>query len=82
MTENKACGTCVHFYPLQKVKSKGGFIDLPRGYCLGKSVFAKNKPGKPVHPPGAKTEDLPYGRSKTVVVHKDDVVPNCNLYRK
>lgn len=71
------CGNCVHFWPLQKALPKGGTKKLTRGHCLKRSVFPKNKPGKPVYPPGAIIKDLPFNRGQPHIVHKDDTVPTC-----
>jgi len=79
---DKECGKCKYFYPLKKVDRKGGLRDLTRGYCLAKSVFAKNKPGKPVFPPGAVTKELPYGRSKPEIVMTTQVVKDCPSFKE
>lgn len=81
------CKKCEFYYPLQKVvanrKTKTAtMIDLTRGYCLKRTVFAANKPGNPVYPPHAEVQDLPHNRAKVKLVLRDEVVPSCTLYKE
>lgn len=80
MNTNK-CKECQFFWRLEKGKRKGGTIQLTRGHCLKRSVFPKNKPGNPVYPPGAIVEDLPHHQGKPHIVHEDDVVASCTLFK-
>jgi hypothetical protein len=49
---------------------------------LARSKYAKNKPGKPVYPPGAIIEDLPFNRHRIEVVNDDTVMPSCTAAKK
>jgi hypothetical protein len=76
------CGNCGLFWPLQKGLKKGGTKALPHGYCLKHSIFPKNKPGKPVHPPRANIQDLPHNRAKTIMVHNDTDASHCTFFEE
>lgn len=72
------CGKCTRY--AAQVKPQPG--DKPpkplhRGHCLARTIYAVNKPGNPVYPPGAKTEELPYGRHQIFSVRNAQLVPNC-----
>jgi hypothetical protein len=73
------CSKCAKFYALRKPKRDGsGFLELKHGYCLARTVFAKNRPGDEVLPIGAKSADLPNGQHNVVLVRVDSLELGCN----
>ena len=77
------CGECKKYHAMERPKrnKSGGMIPLKKGYCLDRSVFATNRPGNEVIPPGAKTAELEFGRHKPVIVREEQIVPNCTAAR-
>ena len=72
------CGKCIRYAAQEKPQPKDKPPkQLHRGHCLARTIYAVNKPGKPVYPPGAKTAELPYGRHKIFSVRKTQLVPHC-----
>lgn len=82
MAEEQVCGGCTHFYSIRVPTGRGGARETEQGHCLAQSVYAKNKPGNPVFPPGAKTEELPYAQHKIVIVRRKQKSPQCITYQK
>jgi hypothetical protein len=80
--DEKVCGKCVHFCPIQIPTGAGTKRMTGQAHCLAKSIYAKNKPGDPVFPPGAKTADLQFARHQITVVRHDQRSPNCMDYKK
>ena len=82
MADEQICGDCTRFHPITVPAGKGSSRETNQGHCLAQSVYAKNRPGNPVFPPGAKTEDRPYAQHQIVVVRRDQKSPECLHYRK
>jgi hypothetical protein len=82
MTDENICGACTHYHAILVPTGKGNTRETRQGHCLARTIYAKNKPGNPVFPLGAKTADLPYARHAVVVVRKDQKMPNCTHYAK
>jgi hypothetical protein len=80
--EEKICGECMYFYPIQIPTGTGSQRETDQAHCLAKSVYAKNKPGNPVFPPGAKTADLQFAQHQIVIVRRKQHSPNCMDYKK
>lgn len=76
------CGNCAKFYAIKVASGKGTSRESNHGHCLYKCIYAKNKPGNPVYPPGAKVEDREYGQHHIVVVRRKQVLPNCPGFSK
>ena len=81
MADEQICGECLRYYPITVPTGKGSSKETSRGHCLAKSVYAKNKPGNPVYPPGAKIADLVHNQHKIVVVRKDQKSPECLFFQ-
>jgi hypothetical protein len=81
MQNKRPCGECSQYYPLEKGMRGGERRPLNQGFCLEKTVFASNKPGKPVYPPRAKTAELPNAMHNTVLVYANQVVPECQTFK-
>ena len=73
------CGECKNYFGMERPlrRKEGGTVSLKKGYCLAKSVFASNRPGDEILPPGAKTAELEYGRHKIHLVREEEIVPHC-----
>ena len=73
------CQECSHYHELRKPlrRKRGGSKSLRKGHCLKRSVYASNKPGNPIYPPGAVTEERKYAQHKITVVSEDQIVPGC-----
>lgn len=72
------CGQCALY--AEQLKPQPGNKppkSLRRGHCLNRTIYAVNKPGKPVYPPGAKTTELPHGRHKIASVREDQLMAHC-----
>jgi hypothetical protein len=82
MANTILCGQCIHYSELRKPKEKGGYKSLKKGHCLDQTVYAKNKPGKPVYPPNAKLEDLPFQQHKIVLVRETQIVLHCTAAKQ
>jgi len=84
MANQIPCGKCLLYHPLLKPlrRKEGGFKNLKRGHCLDRTIYAKNKPGKPVYPKYAKVKELPFGRHQVVMVKPDEVVPFCTAVKE
>jgi hypothetical protein len=80
--EEKICGNCTHFHSIRIPTGKGTTRETNQAHCVAKSVYAKNKPGNPVYPPGAKIADLPYAAHKITIVRRDQREPNCMDFKK
>jgi hypothetical protein len=78
MSNDIKCGQCVLYAEQLKPQPEDRPAkSLHRGHCLDRTIYAVNKPGSPVYPPGAKTAELPNGRHKIAGVREDQLVPNC-----
>jgi hypothetical protein len=82
MADEKICGNCLRFHPITIPTGKGGSKETVQGHCLAQSIYAKNRPGNPVFPPGAKTADRPYAQHQIVIVRKDQKSPECPDFKK
>lgn len=84
MSNSIKCGKCKLYHALQRPNRKKdqGPINLKKGHCLDRTVYAKNKAGSPVFPPHAKVEDLPYNRHQIALVREDTVVPHCTAAKE
>lgn len=82
MSNTKPCGTCNNYWALEQGLRSGKRRMLTQGYCLERSVFAKNKPGNPVYPPRAKVGDLENAVHKLVIVSANDLKKHCNTYKE
>jgi hypothetical protein len=84
MANTLPCGRCALYHPIMKPlrKKEGGFKDLKRGHCLDRTVYASNKPGKPVYPKKAKVRELPFGRHQVALVRVEQVVPHCTAAKE
>lgn len=72
------CSKCAKYWELRKPKRNGdGFTSLNKGYCLARTVFASNKPGDNIYPPGARTATLPNGQHTIVLVRPDSLELTC-----
>jgi hypothetical protein len=72
------CSKCAKYWELRKPKRNGeGFTPLKKGYCLARTVFASNKPGENIYPPGARMADLPNGQHDVVIVRPDSLELSC-----
>ncbi len=81
MANTNPCSECNLYFALVKPHRDGkGSTDTKKGHCLDKTVYAKNKPGKPVYPPHAKVADLPFNRHTIVLRRADDVVKSCAAF--
>jgi len=78
MANNIPCGQCANYHALMKPVKKGGTISLKRGHCLIRTIYASNKPGKNIYPPGAKTEEREFGQHKIELVTEAEVRPYCS----
>ncbi len=83
MANTIPCGECTLYHAIVKPHRDGkGSTDTKKGHCLDRTVYAKNKAGNPVYPPGAKVADLPYNRHQ-IVLHRDaEIVPHCTAAKK
>ena len=78
MANTIKCGDCIRYHEMRKpLRSGKGYTRLMRGHCLAKSIYAKDRPGNPVYPPGAKIETLPHNRHQIVVVRDENVESGC-----
>ena len=79
MANTIKCGDCKKYSPAERpIRSKkGGFKKMRNGHCLARTVYASNRVGNPVYPPGAKTAELPGGQHNIVLVREDDIVSHC-----
>ena len=77
MANTIKCGSCVRYYALQKTQHNKKPLDLQRGHCLARTVYASNKPGDHNYPAGAKTAELPFGNHKVYIVKPNQVVRAC-----
>jgi len=78
MANTIQCGKCTRYHAIIKPHRNGkGSTDTLKGHCLEHTVYALNKPGKPVYPPGAMVKDLPYNRHKIALRRSDEIVPQC-----
>ena len=75
---DEPCKQCKKFWPLEK-GLKEGTKQLPRGYCLAKTVFPKGRVGERVVPPRARVEETENDMVKAVIVHENQVVVGCQL---
>jgi len=75
------CGECTHFHAIKIPTGTGSTRETDQAHCLAKSIYAKNKVDHPVYPPGAKIEDLPFGRHKIVIVRRNQHHPHCDDYK-
>lgn len=80
MANKNPCGQCKYMWPLQKGQRGGQTRTLTRGYCLKRTIFPKNRPGKHVHPPGAIVKDTPNAVIKPYIVRKDQVIQHCTWF--
>jgi len=80
MANKNPCGECKFMWPLQKGKRGGMVQKLARGYCLKRTIFPKNRPGKHVYPPGAIIKDTEHDRLKPYIVRKDQIVQHCTFF--
>ena len=73
------CKECVHYHEIRKPlkKKEGGSKSVHKGHCLKRTIYASNKPGNPVYPPGAIVQVLPYGRHKINIVNEEQIVVGC-----
>lgn len=79
---NEKCGDCAKFSVIKIATGKGVTKDSVHGHCLFKTIYAKNKPGNPVYPPGAKVEDREHAQHHVEIVRRTQVVPNCPGFSK
>jgi hypothetical protein len=78
MANDIPCGKCMHYHELKKITDEeGGTVSLHMGHCLQNTIYAANKPGNHVHPPGARVEDLPFGRHLITVVEEKELRKFC-----
>lgn len=73
------CGDCKKYWELKRAKrsKRGGHITLHKGHCLANTIYATNRTGNDVFPPGAKTAELPNGTHKIDIVRETDLKPYC-----
>lgn len=77
------CGECSRYWEIKKpLKNGKGYIRLRRGHCLAKTIYAKNRPGSPVYPPGATVEELPDCRHKIYLVREEHVECGCTQVKE
>jgi hypothetical protein len=81
MPNSQPCGTCTHFWALEKGLRNGKRRTLVQGYCLDQSVFAENKPGNPVYPPKAKIAFLENAMHKVTIVNANEVRQHCGKHK-
>lgn len=79
---NKPCGECGAFFPLEKGLKGGQRKALKHGYCLKKSKFAINKPGSPVYPPRATVIELENAVHQLKIVRCNQVEKHCADFAK
>jgi len=78
MANTKPCGECNLYHAIIRPHRNGkGSTDTRKGHCLDKTVYASNKPGKPIYPVRAKTAVLPYHQHRIVLRRADQVQANC-----
>jgi hypothetical protein len=80
--EEKICGECTSFHSIRIPTGTGSTRETDQAHCVAKSVYAKNRPGNPVYPPGAKIADLPHAAHKITIVRRDQKEPYCTDFRK
>lgn len=78
MANEMQCKDCTHYFPQRKPKPNGGFKELGYGHCVAKSIYAKNKVGKPIYPPGAVIKELPFAQHIITIVKSGEIVPLCS----
>jgi hypothetical protein len=81
MVNLKPCGTCEHYWAIEKGLKNGQRKTLIQGYCLDRSIFAENKPGNPVYPPKAKIEFRENAVHKIEIVMANEVRKHCGKYK-
>lgn len=78
MPNTTPCDTCIHYWAQMRPQpGNRPDKDLKHGHCLAKTIYAVNKPGKRVYPPGAKFKKLPYGRHRIFSVEKGQIISTC-----
>lgn len=83
MANTIACGDCPLYNPIKKPMRNGkGYIQLTRGHCLDRSIYAKGRPGNPVYPPRAHVKELPFNQHQLVIVRAEHVEPGCLAVQK
>jgi hypothetical protein len=81
MANLKPCRACKLYHAIVKPHRNGkGHTDTKKGHCLDKTIYAKNKPGKPVYPARAKVKDLEFGRHEIVLRRDNEIVPHCTAF--
>jgi len=82
MANTNKCGDCTEYHAIIKPHRSGGkSTNTRKGHCLDQTIYAGNKPGNPVYPPGAKVQELPYGRHKIVLRREDEVCKHCMAFK-
>lgn len=78
------CGECAHYAAqVVPVRRKGvPAKELPHGHCLKRTIYAANSRSKEPLPPGAKSEERPFGQHSIYVVYAAAVEANCPFTTK
>jgi hypothetical protein len=76
------CGNCVKFWNVKVAKNRKELKETALGHCLVRTVYAANKAGNPVYPPGSKVEVLPFAQHKIAVVRNNQDARNCPDYKE
>jgi hypothetical protein len=82
MANKIPCGKCQKYHEQRKPIRKGGTISLHQGHCLEYTIYASNKPGDHIHPPGAKTEEREFGMHKIELVGEKELRPYCSAAKE
>lgn len=73
----QVCGDCTHFHAIRIPTGNGALRETAQAHCLARTIYAKNKPGNPIYPPGAKTAELPFAQHQVVIVRREQKAPDC-----
>lgn len=76
------CDQCLLFHVIRIPTGNGNTRATELAHCLGRTIYAANKPGHPVYPVKAKVEELPHAQHHIVIVRKGQPVGSCQLFQR